>query len=510
MKRSQVEIMGIALILVLALLVRLWGVGYDLPFIYHPDEPYYITISQRIFKTGDLNPHFFNYPSLFFYINAFSYVPYYQIGRIAMDFNTPGNILPPTSLTMGVTKAQTPSAVLLGRVITVLFGVGVVGLTYLGGKKLTRRASIGALASLMVALSPTNVLHSRFMTPDTFVTFFALASFLASVLIYQQGKTWQYMFAGVCVGLAASSKYNGSLTIVILIASHFLRNGKSGLKRPVLYLTLALCGFVFFVTTPFAILDFPEFIGDLRYEAQHYATGHAGAEGNTLAWYMHYLWRQAGGLYGLAALSIIYGSLMHLKKTILLSVFPIVYFGFINRFIVRNDRTLLPMLPFLLLLSAWFIVDVFNRVRLWQPKLLRTLSTYGFLGIVATAIVFPTSKTVAHARRLMIETSRETARIWIHDTLPPGTKIAVGPYSAFVDPSKYDVQGMLLIEHEPAWYVEKGFRYLVFGQGMYGRFYREPERYRDEVLKYNSLFSQFDLVAVFTDGGYEVRIYRVD
>jgi len=66
-----------------------------------------------------------------------------------------------------------------------------------------------------------------------------------------------------------------------------------------------------------------------------------------------------------------------------------------------------------------------------------------------------------------------------------------------------------MIDHEPGWYIQQNFDYLVFSQGMYGRFYREPERYRNEISQYDNLFRQFNLVMMFTDGGYEVRVYRV-
>jgi hypothetical protein len=49
---------------------RLLGIWKGLPYIYYPDEPVSIGIVQNIFKTGNLNPHFFNYPSLFYYLNA--------------------------------------------------------------------------------------------------------------------------------------------------------------------------------------------------------------------------------------------------------------------------------------------------------------------------------------------------------------------------------------------------------------------------------------------------------
>lgn len=510
MKRVSIESISVGIILLTALLMRIWGVNYDLPYIYHPDEPRYITISQNIFKTGDLNPHFFNYPSLFFYINALVYIPYYLFGKLMGIFHTPNDILPPISLAMGVAKAQMPTTVLLGRIVTIIFGVGIAGLAYFVGKQITGRAVVGVLASLMVAIEPTNVWHSRLITPDIFVTFFSLASFLASILVYQEGKTWQYVVAGICVGLTASSKYNGSLIVLPLLLAHFLHYGKTAFKQPKLYLALLLCGVGFLATTPYAILDSAKFLNDLKYEAQHYSTGHAGMEGNSLEWYLNYMWNTGGGLYLFAALGILYGSILHPKETSLLSLFPLAYFAFISSFVVRNDRTFLPLTPFLFVLAAWFLMNLFDRIRALRVEPLQRL----FLAILAILaiinLVLPVSKTIASTQHLMTVNSRETARIWIDDNLPPGAKIAIESYSPFVNPDRFSVQGFgRMIDHDAEWYIEQGFDYLVFSQGMYGRFYREPERYRNEVAQYDKLFERFYLVRVFTDGGYEVRVYKV-
>lgn len=510
MKRVHiVEFLPIALILSLALLFRVWGLNYDLPYIYHPDEPSYIAISQRIFQTGDLNPHFFNYPSLFFYINALAYIPYYISGKLMGVFHTPNDILPPISLAMGVTQAQMPTAILLERSVTICFGVGAVGLAYLVGTRIAGRTAVGALAALMVAISPTAVWHSRVVTPDTFVMFFALASLLASVLIYQQGKTWQYVVAGICVGLTASSKYNGGLIVLPLVSAHFLRYGKAGFKQPKLYLGLLFCGVGFLVTTPFALFDSAKFWNDLSFEARHYSSGHSGMEGNTLKWYLKYMWSTGGGLYLLAVLGILYGFFWRPKATILLAVFPSVYFVLINSFVVRNDRTFLPLIPFLFLLAAWFLVDLFDKLRTLRTKSLQRVLLVVFAGLIFTALILPASKTFANTRLLITVNSRETARMWIADNLPSGAKIALESYAPFVDPSRFSVQGFgAMIDHESEWYIEQGFDYLIYSQGMYGRFYREPERYRTETSQYNNLFGRFILLKTFTDGGYEVRIYR--
>lgn len=509
MKQVNKELILITIIILIALLLRAWGVNYDLPFIYHPDEPSYITISQNIFKTRDLNPHFFNYPSLFFYINALAYIPYYLLGKLIGIFHAPNDILSPISLVMGTTEAQMPSAVLLGRAITVCFGVGTVGLVYLVGKRLGGK-TMGLLASLMTATFPTNVLHSRSITPDTFVTFFAVATLLASVLIYQQGKPWQYVLAGICVGLTASSKYNGGLIVLPLVLAHVFRYGKVAFKQPKFYLALLCCGFGFLATTPYALLDSATFLRDLRFEARHYSTGHAGMEGNTVKWYLQYMWQTAGIIYILAVLEILRGIRLNSKGIFLLSIFPVVYFAFISSFMVRNDRTFLPLTPFLFLLAASLLRYLIGRIEKFQSKQLRKLFITAIVCFSITGFALPISRTIADTIRLTTMDSRETARVWINNNLPAGAKIAIESYSPFVDPSRFSVQGFSrMIEHKPEWYIEQSFDFLIFSQGMYGRFYKEPERYKNEISQYESLFSRFNLVALFTDGGYEIRIYKV-
>jgi 4-amino-4-deoxy-L-arabinose transferase-like glycosyltransferase len=510
LKRINSETILIGIILLIAGGFRVWGVNYDLPYIYHPDEPGYIMISQNIFKTGDLNPHFFNYPSLFFYINALAYIPYYLFGKLIGVFQTPNSILPPSSLAMGVTLALMPTTVLLGRLMTILFGVGAVGLVHCVGKQITGKTAAGLLAALMVAISPTDVWNSRFITPDTFVTFFALAAFLASILVYQQGKTWQYVAAGICVGLTASIKYNGGLIILPLILAHFLHYGKTAFKQPKLYLALLLCGVGFFAGTPYALFDSASFLKDLGFEAWHYSTGHYGMEGNSLAWYLDYMWTTAGGLYLLAVSGFFYGLFVRPKETILLSIFPLAYFTFISNFVVRNDRTFLPLVSFFFLLAAWFLFILFDTFKTLQKESWRRLCLAVLVGFTIVLLAFPISKTIAHSQRLTIVNSRETARIWIENNLPPGSKIAIESYAPYIDPSRFSVSGFgFMIDREPEWYVEQSYNYLVFSQGIYGRFFLEPERFSNEVARYDNLFSKFNLTRIFTDGAYEVRVYQV-
>ncbi len=499
----------LAVVLLIALALRLWGLAYDLPYVYHPDEPGLASMSLRILQTGDLNPRFFHYPSLFFYINAAAYLPYYFVGRYAGAFQTPTDILHPYGPAMAVTRAPMPTMMLYARAITVLFGVGTVGLTHLAGKRLTGSTSVSLLAALFVAVLPPNVAHSRYVTPDTFVTFFALAAFVSAAwLLKGRGLMPTYVLAGALVGLTASTKYNGGLVILPLVTAHMMRARQKALADPKLLVAILAAGLGFVVATPYALLDHQLFLRDLNFDRQHYSQGHAGMEGNTLRWYITYMSKTAVPVYALAIAESIRGFWVRSKESILISVFPLTYFAFISSFTVRNDRTLLPSTPFLALLAAVLLVHLFQTAR---RLALRNQCVTGLVlasVLVSLAVAVPLSATVREAVRLSVVDSRETARLWISVNLPVGSQIAIEAYSPFVEPTVHVVRGFnSIIDQEPEWYVENGFEYLVFSEGMYGRYYREPGRYAAEIARYDLFFAEFPLVKKFDDGGFEVRIH---
>jgi 4-amino-4-deoxy-L-arabinose transferase-like glycosyltransferase len=501
----------LALVILIALLLRVWGINADLPYIYHPDEPVALEISLGMFKTGDMNPHFLYWPSLLFYLNFLAYIPYYLFGKLAGVFQTPESILAPVEVVMGATYAPMPTVVLLGRLLSVGFGLGSVLVAYLIGRRLTQRAWVGLLAALLVAVSPTTVWHSRWIAPDTMATFFVLASLYASLRVYQEGRTRDYVLAAVCVGLAASSKYNALLAVLPLLVAHVLRHGRQSFKKRDLYVAIVLSGLVFLHTTPFAVLDFREFFAHMEFNSQHYATGHPGMEGDTVRWYLEYLWNTSGPVLLLALVGMVWGIASRSRETVILSTFPVVYLLFISRFTVRNDRTLLPALAFLFLLAVLAIYQLHGRLTRSASRAMRFVSVATLAALVLVIVGLMSSLSAQDSLRLNTVDSRETARVWIAENLPSGTKVALESYAPFVDPDRFSVQGFFrMIDHTPEWYVEQGFEYLVFAEGIFGRFYAEPERYATEIAQYDAFFERFELIQLFTDGGYEVRVYRAN
>jgi len=64
-------------ILLFALIIRLVGIDHGFPYIYHPDEPAVVRSALGI--RFDPNPHHFDWPHLYFYINYFIYMVFAKL-----------------------------------------------------------------------------------------------------------------------------------------------------------------------------------------------------------------------------------------------------------------------------------------------------------------------------------------------------------------------------------------------------------------------------------------------
>ena len=140
----------------LAGILRLWGIGFDLPNLYHRDEAKYVTIPLKILKSGDYNPHFFNYPTFFFYLLSLGYIVYFLFMASRGQLSSlDGLVLPEQVLPNVAGRATMPSQFLVGRGVVALSGVLTVLLIYWVARKAYGRRA-GLLAALLFSFSPFN------------------------------------------------------------------------------------------------------------------------------------------------------------------------------------------------------------------------------------------------------------------------------------------------------------------------------------------------------------------
>jgi hypothetical protein len=301
-------------------------------------------------------------------------------------------------------------------------------------------------------------------------------------------------------------KYNALPFALAPVLAHFLRPDSRGFKNVRLYGLIAVTAAVFLLTTPYAVLDSQEFVKGAFIDVRHYTGGHAGNTGSSLAWYLEYFWETEGPVLALAATGAILGIVRRSRGAILVTATALVYLLFISAFSVHMVRMALPLVPLMALLAGYCAVELVSTLGNERPR--------AYIGaasvLIAIALVFPLVGAVQDTVRLTRPNSLDTAREWIDANLPAGAHIALESYAPWVDPRKFVVQGLYkLNDHPPEWYRDNGYQYLVFSELMFRRFYKDPAHLHDEIEGYEALFQAFEPLKAFTDGGYEVRIYRV-
>jgi hypothetical protein len=506
------SIAGVVTCCALTLAFRIPSLRWGLPFLFHPDEPTNFSIVQRMLKQHQLNPHFFRYPSLFFYANALVELINYGVCRLLGVLHSLSD-MPELDVPIdGSGFTALPSAFFAARLFATACAVATVWIAYRIGRALSDDVRAGLLSALLVAVSPSVLRDSRWMAPDGAVTLAATATVLASVNVLRLGRTRDYVWASVLAGLTASLKYNGGLVGVAVCAAAVLRDGRRVYRNPWFYAAPVIAIASFLLTSPFIALDFHEFLHDFMSERTHYATGHDGAEGHTLAFYCSYLFEWEGLSALLAVGAIVLGIVRRNARVIVLGVFCAVYFCFINLFKTRNGQTIVPMLPTLLVLGAWFSVEslTFLAGRLERLKAPRAARVGLALLAVALLAYTPFSGSLLRTRLLMLKDNRELASNWVTEHIPEHSHIAIERYACYIDRKRYSLKATRGLDAlEPAW-LRKHEDYLIFAGDSYNRYVLEPEQYHRQAAKYRTLFRDFELVKAFDDRkhGGEILIYR--
>ena len=491
---------------------RVPSLRWGLPYLLHPDEPTNFGVVLRMLKQHDPNPHFFRYPSLFFYTNALVQLAHHAVSRVLGGTHSLSD-LPNMDLPVaGGGFSFQPSTFVVARLLSAACGVTTVWVAYRIGRALSKDARVGLLAASLVAVSPSVLRDSRWLAPDGMVTLTVTATLLASLSALASGSWKHYFWAATLTGLTASLKYNGAIVGLTVCSAALLRDGPRAFRNPRLYAAPLIAIGAFLLTSPYVALDFRHFWRDFMLERAHYARGHDGAEGNTLAFYAEYLLSWEGPAAVLALAGLIFGVVRRDKGIALLAAFCAAYFCFINLFVMRNGQTLVPMVPALLVAAAWFATQAW----VWlEPRLrARNLPDALGFGLAALAVVllvgFPLSGSMERTRPLLLKDNRELASIWIESHIPEHSRIAVEAYGCYVDRARYSLTAIRTWDSRNYAWFRRHEDYLIFSGDSFNRYLEEPERYPVQAEGYRRLFREFELVQAFDDRrhGAQILIYR--
>ena len=417
--------LGCLVIVLVAAALRFTGLPWDMPFIYHPDEPTNLAVVHTMLRNGTANPAFFSYPSLFFYLH----VP----AQWAVQAVSGG--LQPLLLQVGGSGyAPQPEAFIVGRALTALLGTGVVVCTMVLARDVAASGLVVLLAGAFAAINPFLVAHSRMITPDIPAALFCTLALIGAVRVAKSDVMTGYVFGGVMTGLAASSKYNAGLVGLGIAAGHVVRSRFDLSRLPPLVLSGAIAIAIFLLASPFVILDFPRASSGILAEMHHYRTGHPGYEGDVWKTNTLWLWGAFGPALALAAVSAMHPARARLLP---LAVFVAAYFTFISVQVVRFDRNLMPIIPALIVLIACG----FEALCLAFGKTAaRSRVRAALLASLACLLLVPGAVRSLADTAARFSDRRAEARDWVNRHVAAGTPILMDMYGPYLDPGRHAIK----------------------------------------------------------------------
>ena len=409
--------------MVAGLALRTWSASYGLPDLYHPDEPRIVERAVR-FHQGDLNPRFFNWPSLYMYLLA---------GVYGVVFGgSPEGVA-------GAFGRNPALLYLVGRLVTALFGAATLAVLGLTGR-LAYGRTVGVLAAGFLAVDLLHVRDSHWVTTDVPLTFLVTLATYYGLRYWAAGRSADARVAGLVTGLAASMKYPGALAFLALLAAYAARQPGGTLWRRVTGRdTLAAAGLAaggFVIGTPYALLTPTAFVRGVLDELREVHTVQFGNEADAPGYLFHLAYSLPAALgwplYLLALTGLVWALAVRGAREMVLLAFAVPYLLVIITWSSRFERYIVPLLPCLLLLAAvaavqgvgWLVARKPLADR-WGPRV-----ADGVVAAVALLLIAPALGRVAAYHHLLAQPdTRMLGADWIEHQVPPRTRIALEPYS---------------------------------------------------------------------------------
>jgi len=505
------HIPALLLILAVGAVLRFTALGQGIPYALGIDEPEIMERAVRMMNTGDLHPHFFDYPGLYIYLQFLVACVRFIVGSIG-------------GLWSNLNQAPVAEFYLWGRAVTAAFGTATVLLVYLAGRRISTLT--GLLAAALFAVQSLHVRESHFVLTDVPMTFFVALTWVLTLRACEWHQARGFLWVGLAVGAAAATKYNGGVAFLLpLLALALCTETWRWRIRALLLCVLGAAG-MFLLWAPYTVIALPEFLNAFAYLADMYADGPPRPEPAWLTYTKHLrnnfsvpaLIAAGGGLLLTIRAVIRAPRAADTRAWVLTAAFALVYFYMISGQRLVWGRYLLPLLPFLCVLAAGAVVWTVTHLarvaqqRQWPRPASLAAATAGVLLLVLGYM--PTANALGWLSVVSKVSTNKQAYDWILENIPEGSRIATETREVLLPPGRYDMSFQRrLIDQSADQYLQGNYDYLLASSLSFRvAFYQDPPE-ETALIGYRDLFRRTEHVITFMPSaahpGPELRIHRV-
>ena len=426
----------LGVILVLALVLRMFGTDWDQGGLYHPDERDFLGRAERLDFSqltqpglltveSRLNPHWFNYGSL----------PLYALAAwksVAAPF---------TDKDWNLFDLRFP-----GRNFAAVADTITVFLVFLLASRLTGNRRAGLLAALLTALAVIHIQNAHYTAVDAPMTMFIVATVYFSTRLVQERKQSDALLAGLMLGLAIATKVSaapvalavGTAHLLVLIGPSLASRGAVGVTPDnvrVVFRYAVLAGsaavIALLVTQPYMIIDWETYFSNIFQQSEmvrrviDFPFTRQYIDTPAFLYQMRQL--STWGLGISLGIAVWLGLIWALARTfvtrdlafVVVLSFLIPYLFINGQFEVKFLRYMLPATPFLIVFTAaaiwWVHTDLL-------PKL-HKVARFGAYALGFMAFLLLAHYTFAYLNVFSGAHPAQDVSKWLRENAEPGTVV---------------------------------------------------------------------------------------
>jgi 4-amino-4-deoxy-L-arabinose transferase-like glycosyltransferase len=400
--------------------LRLWGIDFGLPHpMARPDEEFIVSVALRFFS-GDYNPHFFEWPTLYFYVVHACFRAVYTVGHLTGAYPDVG------SFTQAIANDPTWAHLAL-RLMSAGAGTATLIVTHSIAKSLFDGRT-ALLATAFLAVAYLHVRDSHFGVLDVPLTLFVVVALRLLLAAWNDKHPvpW-FAGAGACTGLAVSVKYNAAALLVpgLVTCAIMLADSPRAERRAAavgLTAFLVACVACFLIGSPYVVLDSSSFRAGIEAQFVRLTEGH-GVQIEHV-WLRHLTFSLWYGLGFPVLVAGVVGAVLLIsrdwRRGSILCAFPLSYFVVIGGGHTAFIRYTTPLVPFFCVLAAYAVCQLIVAIAGRLSKHVRTAVT------VVTVLLFASPSLILCIRFDRLLTERDTrlmAAEWLAANIRSGESL---------------------------------------------------------------------------------------
>jgi hypothetical protein len=356
-----------AAILLIAFVLRAAPLGPARPYIAYVDEGNFLHPVVKLLREGGWDPRWYLYPQFPTIAVTGALRLWSPVYRALHGHGLQEDLSPSPQI---YDELEPFEVLLVARLLGLVLGLAVVGLTGLFASRLAGRAA-GLFAALLAALAPSLVLRGSIASVDSYATFFVLVCLILTDATRTSRRPGPVSFAaGAMAGAAFASKYPSVVVLAAFEVTTLLET--MGWREKLRRAALAGLGLVVGATLamPALVLHPAEVYGAIRSQASVYgqmASPHLWEQAVLRAeWDLSYERAEMGFVFLALAAA---GFLLGLRDRRLAPtfwgwlVFVALSLAMYSRQAFQPFRNLLPLVPLACIAAALLLARVRQRLR---------------------------------------------------------------------------------------------------------------------------------------------------